>query len=148
MTSHPKDTSTELFNAICGLKKLRKSLHLPVQSGSDKILGLMNRRYTAAHYLALAQEYRRCVPGGLLSTDIIVGFPGETEDDFNETFNLMKKIEFNAAYIFKYSPRPNTNACSMVDDVPQIEKERRHKILLDYQKKLWHSRKESNGKTN
>lgn len=138
MTSHPKDASVRLFEAIARLDKVKKGLHLPVQSGSDRILGMMNRGYTREKYIKLAEEYRRTVPAGLLSTDIIVGFPTETKEDFLDTFELMKKLEFNAAYIFKYSPRPHTKAEALPDDVPKKEKERRHKILLDYQRGLAH----------
>ena len=136
MTSHPKDTSIELIEAINKLDKLKKCLHLPIQSGSDKILKLMNRKYTAKSYMELAKEFRKIVKGGLLSTDIIVGFPGESEKDFKATYDLMKKLKFNAAYIFKYSPRPRTEAVIMVDDVSKEEKERRHKLILELQRKI------------
>lgn len=134
ITSHPKDTSVDLFKAMAESDKLKKYLHLPVQSGSDRILKLMNRGYTRKFYLDLAQDYRKIVKGGAISTDIIVGFPTETEEDFNDTFNLVKEAEFNSAFIFKYSVRPNTEAAKMVDDVTQKEKERRHKLILDLQK--------------
>lgn len=137
ITSHPKDTSVELFKAMAGLEKMKKILHLPLQSGSDKILKLMNRGYTKGQYLDLVESYRRIVPGGRLSTDIIVGFPTESREDFSETYEMMKKINFDSAYIFKYSPRPNTQAQHLPDDVPKEEKERRHKVLLDFQKELW-----------
>ncbi|MEW5816069.1 MAG: MiaB/RimO family radical SAM methylthiotransferase, partial [Spirochaetota bacterium] len=90
VTSHPKDTSLDLFKAMQECEKLKKFLHLPVQSGSDRILKLMNRGYTRKFYLDLAQNYRKIVKGGALSTDIIVGFPGETENDFQDTFDLVK----------------------------------------------------------
>ena len=136
MTSHPKDASSTLFKAMAGLSRVSKNLHLPVQSGSDSILKLMNRKYTSAQYVKLADEFRSAVKDGRLSTDIIVGFPGETEEDFQATLNLMKKVKFDAAYIFKYSPRPGTKAAELLDDVPLEEKERRHRILLDYQRGL------------
>ncbi len=136
ITSHPKDTSEELFEAMASCIKLKKLLHLPVQSGSDRILKLMNRGYVRQQYLNLIEKYRKIVPCGMISTDIIVGFPTEIEGDFLETFDLMKEIKFNSAYIFKYSPRPRTRAQGLADDVTQEEKERRHKILLDYQKGL------------
>jgi tRNA-2-methylthio-N6-dimethylallyladenosine synthase len=135
ITSHPKDTSIELFKAMADSAKLKKHLHLPVQSGSDRILKLMNRGYTRKFYLDLADNYRKIVKGGALTTDIIVGFPGETEADFQETFSLVKETGFNAAYIFKYSPRPNTAAAELEDDVPKEKKERRHKIILGLQKR-------------
>lgn len=136
ITSHPKDISVDLFKAMVDCGKLKKALHLPVQSGSNRILKLMNRGYTIEGYLGLIKEYRHIIPEGLLSTDIIVGFPTENEKDFLETYELMKKIRFNSAYIFKYSNRPNTKAAGFPDDVPRQEKERRHKVLLDYQKEL------------
>jgi tRNA-2-methylthio-N6-dimethylallyladenosine synthase len=136
ITSHPKDTSAGLFKAMAKCGKLKKYLHLPVQSGSDRILKLMNRGYTSSQYLKLVDEYRAIIPAGKISTDVIVGFPSETEADFLQTFDLMKKIGFDSAYLFKYSPRPNTQAAGLPDDVPEAEKKRRHKILLDYQKGL------------
>ncbi|MBI4982459.1 MAG: tRNA (N6-isopentenyl adenosine(37)-C2)-methylthiotransferase MiaB [Candidatus Omnitrophica bacterium] len=136
VTSHPKDTAIELFKAIAELDKLRKYMHLPVQSGSDRILKMMNRRYTRENYLNLARSYREIVKGGELTTDIIVGFPGETEKDFQDTFDLVKEVEFNAGFIFKYSPRPHTEALKWPDDVPREEKERRHALILELQRKI------------
>ncbi|MCU0666173.1 MAG: tRNA (N6-isopentenyl adenosine(37)-C2)-methylthiotransferase MiaB [Candidatus Omnitrophica bacterium] len=136
ITSHPKDTSIELFKAMAECGKLKKYLHLPVQSGSDRILKLMNRQYTRRFYLDLAAQYRKIVPNGALTTDIIVGFPGETEKDFQDTYDLIKEVEFNAGFIFKYSPRPHTQAANMPDDVPKAEKERRHGLILELQKKI------------
>ncbi|MBU1090738.1 MAG: radical SAM protein, partial [Candidatus Omnitrophica bacterium] len=134
ITSHPKDTSVELFRVMASLGKLKKSLHLPIQSGSDRILGMMNRGYTKKFYLELVTNYRKIVKDSVLSTDIIVGYPQETEKDFQETFDLVKDIEFDAAYIFKYSARPNTKAAELADDLPRAVKEKRHKIILDLQK--------------
>ena len=136
ITSHPKDASAELFTVMHGLPKLKKYLHLPVQSGSDRILKLMNRGYARKKYIELAGAYRKAVLGGVLTTDIIVGFPTETEDDFMDTYNLVEDIQFDAAFIFKYSPRPHTEAAKMVDDVPKEEKERRHSMILELQKKI------------
>lgn len=136
MTSHPRDTTKELFKAIAGIDKLKKELHLPIQSGSDRILKLMNRGYNRKFYLDLANVYRKIVKGGLISTDIIVGFPSESAVDFKETKDLLQKVEFNSAYIFKYSQRPGTEAARMNDDVPGVEKEKRHKIILDLQRKI------------
>jgi tRNA-2-methylthio-N6-dimethylallyladenosine synthase len=136
VTSHPKDTTVELFKAIAGLEKLKKSLHLPAQSGSDRVLGLMNRGYSRKYYLELADSYRKIVKGGVLTTDIIVGFPSEGESDFEDTYSLVEKVEFNAAYIFKYSVRPYTKAANLNDDVPKEAKERRHKVILELQKKI------------
>ncbi|MBU1726716.1 MAG: MiaB/RimO family radical SAM methylthiotransferase [Candidatus Omnitrophica bacterium] len=141
VTSHPKDTSIELFKAIAELDKLKKYLHLPIQSGSDKILKAMNRGYTREFYLNLVDNYRKIVKGGAITTDIIVGFPGETEKDFQDTYELVKKVQFNAAYIFKYSVRPHTVALNLVDDMPKEEKERRHALILELQKKISKSKK-------
>ena len=136
MTSHPKDASIELFKAIGRLNKIEKHLHLPMQSGSDRILCLMNRGYTAEKYLRLVKAYRKCVPGGTISTDIIVGFPSETEKDFNGTLNMIKNIKFSGAFIFKYSPRPPAKAASLPDDVPKDVKEKRHRMVLELQRKI------------
>jgi tRNA-2-methylthio-N6-dimethylallyladenosine synthase len=136
VTSHPKDVPENLFAKMAGLDKLKKYLHLPVQSGSDRILSAMKRGYNNKVYLDLASRYRKAVCAGTLTTDIIVGFPGETEDDFEKTLSLVKKVRFNSAYIFKYSLRPHTEAAKLKDDVPRQEKERRHKILLETQKRI------------
>ena len=133
-TSHPKDAGVDSFRAIRDLGKLVKGLHLPLQSGSDRILKLMNRGYTVKEYLALIDSYRKIVKSGWLTTDIIVGFPTETEQEFKETQALVKKVRFNAAYIFKYSSRPGTSAAAIVDTLKPIEIEKRHKKLLDLQR--------------
>jgi tRNA-2-methylthio-N6-dimethylallyladenosine synthase len=124
-----------------GLDKLKKYLHLPVQSGSDRILKLMNRGYSRKSYLGLAEDYRKIVKGAVLTTDIIVGFPGESESDFQDSYDLVRDIQFDLAYIFKYSPRPNTEAAKLDDDVPKQEKERRHKLILDLQKGISRKKK-------
>lgn len=133
-TCHPKDAGINLFKAIRDLDKLAKSLHLPLQSGSDRILKLMNRGYIKKDYLALIDSYRKIIQGGLLTTDIIVGFPTETDKEFKETENLIKKAEFNAAFIFKYSPRPHTEAAKIAESITREEKEERHKQILDLQR--------------
>lgn len=135
-TSHPKDANIDLFQAVSDLDKLNKSLHLPLQSGTDRILKLMNRGYSVKEYLALIDSYRRIVKGGLLTTDIIVGFPTETDKEFKETCDLIEKIGFNAAYIFKYSPRPYTAAAKFADLLTKEEKEKRHKKILDLQRRI------------
>ncbi|MBU4346568.1 MAG: MiaB/RimO family radical SAM methylthiotransferase, partial [Candidatus Omnitrophica bacterium] len=141
ITSHPKDTSFDLFKAMQELGKLKKYLHLPIQSGSDRILKLMNRRYSRKFYLDLVQNFRKIVKDGVLTTDIIVGFPTETEDDFAGTYNLVKDVQFTAAYIFKYSPRPHTEAEKLADDVDKKAKEARHKGILDLQKRISNKKK-------
>ena len=133
-TSHPKDVSIDFFKAIRDSEKLVKRLHLPLQSGSDRILKLMRRRYRVKDYLALSDSYRKIVKGGLLTTDIIVGFPTETEKDFRQTCALVKKVRFNAAYIFKYSSRPGTEAAGIVEEFKPEDKEKRHKKILDLQR--------------
>lgn len=136
MTSHPKDASVKLFKAISNLRRLGKSLHLPLQSGSERILKLMNRGYTVKDYLRLVSNYRKIVRGGKLSTDIIVGFPTESKEDFKDTMDIFKKISFDSAYIFKYSPRPKTAAFNMADTVEKKEKEKRHALMLNLCKKM------------
>ena len=117
MTSHPKDAGVALFKAIATLDKVCEHLHLPLQSGSDRILKSMNRGYTSSHYLKLIDKLRKLVPDCAITTDIIVGFPSETEDDFNCTRDIIKRIGFDSSFIFKYSPRPFAKASDMADDV-------------------------------
>ncbi len=136
MTSHPKDASVYLFKAMKNLDKVCEHLHLPVQSGSDRILRLMNRKYTAGDYLRPIEQYRKIVNGGSLTTDIIVGFPTETEEDFYKTYMLMKEVRFDSAFIFKYSPRPYTAAYKMKDDIEKETKEERNQSLLRLQDRI------------
>jgi tRNA-2-methylthio-N6-dimethylallyladenosine synthase len=144
LTSHPRDTTIKLFKSMAQCDKLKKNLHLPIQSGSDKILKSMNRGYNRKFYLDLADNYRKIVKGGGLTTDIIVGFCGETANDFQETYDLVQAVRFDAAYIFKYSPRPNTEALKWEDDVPKEEKELRHSKILELQKNIFHEKKAKN----
>ena len=136
MTSHPKDASIELFKAMRDLGKVCEHLHLPLQSGSDKILKLMNRKYTAGKYRKLIADYRKILPGGSLTTDIIVGFPSETNKDFSETVKIMKEIAPASAFTFKYSPRPPAKSCKLKNNVSEEEKEKRLKIISDLQCKI------------
>jgi tRNA-2-methylthio-N6-dimethylallyladenosine synthase len=136
MTSHPKDASIELFETMRDLEKLVKHLHLPMQAGSDRILELMERGYTIGRYRKLVSDARDIIPDLRLTTDAMVGFPTESEKDFNETLNLVKEIQFDLAYVFMYSPRPGTKATGMADDVPEDTKKRRHRILLDLQRDI------------
>jgi len=129
VSSHPKDFSDELIETIAESEKVAKCLHLPVQSGDDKILEKMRRPYTVSQYENLVRKIRRIIPEINLSTDVIVGFPGETKKQFENTLKLFKKIKFNMAYIAKYSPRPGTAAIQMKDNVPLSEKKKREKIL-------------------
>ena len=134
ITSHPKDAHTRLFRAMKELPMVCGHLHLPVQSGSDRVLKRMKREHTAEWYLEQVGEYRSFLPEGSLTTDLIVGFPGETEKDFLDTLTLVEKAQFDSAYIFQYSPRPGTPALKLKDDVSSGEKNRRHQILLSAQK--------------
>jgi tRNA-2-methylthio-N6-dimethylallyladenosine synthase len=131
MTSHPKDLSGELIDVMAAEPKIKKYIHLPMQSGSDKILGLMNRKYSYGHYKNLIDKLRAKIPGINITTDIIVGFPQETEEDFSQTLQAVKDIKFNAIFVFKYSPRPDTKASLMKDDVSLPEKKRRHSLILE-----------------
>jgi len=133
MTSHPKDASVELFKAMRDLEHVCEHLHLPIQAGSDRILKMMNRGYTAKHYLELIEDYRKMVPGGSVTTDIIVGFPTETEADFEETLRVVKEAGFDSAYMFKYSPRPPAKSAQLKDDVPAEVKQKRLVRLLNLQ---------------
>ena len=135
MTSHPKDADVALFKAIATLDKVCEHLHLPLQSGSDRILKSMNRGYTSPHYLKLIDKLRKLVPDCAITTDIIVGFPSETEDDFNCTRDIIKRIGFDSSFIFKYSPRPFTKASDMADDVSIDDKKIRNQVLLNLQDK-------------
>ncbi len=130
ITSNPWDLNDELIEAMA-LPKIDRYLHLPVQSGDDEILKKMNRHYTARDYLKLVEKIRKTVPGIKIGTDIIVGFPGETEGQFEHTVKLAKKVGFEKAYVAMYSPREQTAAFKMEDDVPHEEKRRRWKILND-----------------
>ena len=135
LTSHPKNTTKDLLFLMASSEKIKKHLHLPFQSGSNKILKLMGRGYTKEEYLNLVEDYKKIVKG-TLSTDVIVGFPYEQEKDFLETKDVLEKVRFRYAYIFKYSPRPHTKAFLWQDTVSEEEKKRRHMILLKLQKKI------------
>lgn len=129
MSSHPKDFSNELIKTISECKKVSREIHLPAQSGDNEILKKMNRKYTVSHYKNLIKKIRKAIPDAKISTDAIVGFPGETEKQFQNTVKLFKEIGFSKAYVAKYSPRPGTPAAKMKDDVPIEEKKRRWEIL-------------------
>jgi tRNA-2-methylthio-N6-dimethylallyladenosine synthase len=127
---HPKGYGDDLIDAYAQLPKLCESAHIPVQSGSDRVLKLMHRGYTREKFLSIIKKLRAAKPGIGITTDIIVGFPGETENDFEETLSLAREVEFDNAYIFKYSPRRDTPAAAMPDQVPQkIREERNHRLL-------------------
>ena len=136
MTSHPHDMSDKLIGTIASRTNICNYIHLPVQSGSDRILELMNRTYTADHYFSLVHRIKDAIPGISLSTDIITGFPTETEEDHQQTLDLLQEVEYDGAYTFKYSPRENTKAWSMGDDVPEEVKNRRLSEVIDIQRNI------------
>ncbi len=131
MTSHPKDLSDDLISAMAECDKVCKYLHLPVQSGSNRILKEMNRRYTREDYFALVEKLRKAMPEIALSTDIIVGFPGETDEDFEDTVDLYSKVCFNSSFTFVYSPRIGTPAAEMENKVPAEVSQKRMRRLID-----------------
>lgn len=128
---HPKGYGDDLVEAYARLPKLVESAHLPLQSGSDRVLKLMHRGYTRARYLELIRKLRAAKPGIGLTSDIIVGFPGETEEDFEQTLSLCREVEFDNAYLFKYSSRKDTPAAAMPDQLPESLIEERHARLLE-----------------
>ncbi|MBQ9133579.1 MAG: tRNA (N6-isopentenyl adenosine(37)-C2)-methylthiotransferase MiaB [Clostridia bacterium] len=136
MTSHPKDVSDELIEVMAKSPRIAKQFHLPIQSGSDAVLKTMNRRYNTAHYLATVEKLRASMPNITLTTDIIVGFPGETEKDFEATLDLLRKVRYDMIYSFIYSPRSGTPAAKMEDQVPDAEKSERMQRLLALQNQI------------
>ena len=119
MSSHPKDLSDEVIDIMASRPNVEKHLHLAMQSGSDRVLKDMNRPYTIARFLEIADKFRTKVEGGSLTTDIIVGFPGETEEDFIETLKAVDEARFDAAFTFQYSARPGTKAAAFENQIPQ-----------------------------
>ena len=136
VTSHPKDATKKMFGAMRDLPKVCEHLHLPLQAGSDKILRAMKRGYILKDYLKLIEYFRRIVPNGSLTTDIIAGFPGEAQTDFRKTYQAMQEIQFDEAFIFKYSPRPKTKAARLDDNVATEEKQDRNQSLLKLQEEI------------
>lgn len=136
MTSHPRDMSEKVIQVVADSKRICEHFHLPIQSGSDEILKQMNRGYTTADYRQLVAGIRERMPQASLTTDIIVGFPGETEELFQETLECLKTIRFDMAYTFLYSVRSGTPAATMVDQVPLPVKKERLKILMDVQNQI------------
>lgn len=130
VTSHPDHISERLLQVMAGSAKIARHLHLPVQSGSDRILAAMARGYTRTTYRDLVERARRIVPGLELLTDLIVGFPGETDQDFQATLALMDEVHFDGAFVFQYNPRPGTPAAHLVDDVPKDVKRQRCQSAL------------------
>ncbi|MBQ7543098.1 MAG: tRNA (N6-isopentenyl adenosine(37)-C2)-methylthiotransferase MiaB [Clostridia bacterium] len=129
MTSHPKDCTPELIDTIASCEKVERHLHLPFQSGSDRILKAMNRHYDREKYLSLVRYAKEKIPDLLLTSDVIVGFPGETAEDFDETLSLADTVGFSSLFLFIFSPRKGTKAASMPDDTDRAEKVRRFQSL-------------------
>lgn len=130
MTSHPKDLSDELIEAMKNCSKVCNHIHLPIQSGSSRILKNMNRNYTKEQYLTLVDKIKKAIPDIAITTDIIVGFPGETDEDIEDTIDVVKKVKFNSAFTFIYSKRTGTPAAKIKDDIPdEIIKKRFNKVL-------------------
>lgn len=137
MTSHPKDVSDGLIEAMRRYpEKIAPCFHLPLQSGSDRILRAMNRKYTREHYLSTVKKLREAVPGIALTTDIIVAFPGETEEDFEETCRMVEEVGYDSLFSFIFSPREGTPAAKMENTIPKEEKTRRMTRLLDISKRI------------
>ncbi len=136
MTSHPKDISTELISSIKNCSKVCEHLHLPIQSGSTRILKKMNRKYTKEHYMGLIKQIKSEIPGISLTTDIIVGFPGETDDDFEETLDVIEKVRYDSAYTFLFSRRMVTPAAKFSGQICDEVKKKRFDKLIDVQNRI------------
>lgn len=132
-TSHPKDLSDKLIRAIAKLPKVCEHVHLPIQSGDDEILRAMRRGYTASHYKTLVDKLRKAVPGVVLTTDFLIGFPGETDEQFENTLRLVEEIRFDAAFMFAFNAMKNTAAASLPDQLPPKVKNSRLRILIEKQ---------------
>ena len=135
-TSHPRDMTEDVLDAMASTANLCNHLHLPVQSGSDRILAAMNRGYTVARYLEIVGAARERIPGLNVTTDVIVGYPGETETDFEETMRLIEETRFGSVFAAKYSPRPLTRSARLEDDIPESEKSERLERVLDRQRQI------------
>jgi len=133
MTSHPRDASTKLFDTMAKYDKIAKQLHLPFQSGSSRVLKAMNRHYDRETYLEKVRYAKRLMPELVLTSDVIVGFPGETEEEFEETISLIQEVHYDSLFTFIFSPRPGTPAANMEDPTPREEKNRRFDRLCDTQ---------------
>jgi tRNA-2-methylthio-N6-dimethylallyladenosine synthase len=135
-TSHPEDMSEKLIRTIAEHENICNYIHLPVQSGSDRILELMNRTYTREQYLKLVTKIRSMIPGVSLSTDIIAGFPTETAGDHRMTLDVLREVNYDGAFTFRYSPRENTKAWQLGDDVPEQVKIERLNEIIDVQREI------------
>jgi tRNA-2-methylthio-N6-dimethylallyladenosine synthase len=148
MTSHPKDLSNELIDVMSQERKICKHLHLPMQSGSSKVLARMNRKYSKESYLDLVRRIRAKIPQIALTTDIIIGFPGETEEDFEDTLDVVRQAGFAGAFTFIYSKRNGTPAADMSNQVPQhAAKERFNRLLATVNPIIYNESKKHAGKT-
>lgn len=136
MTSHPRDFSEKLLLAIKNLEKVAKHIHLPIQSGSNKILKEMNRGYSREYYIDTVKEIQNKMPEAAISTDFIVGFPGESDEDFEQTLKLVKELRFDMAYTFIYSPRSGTPAAKREDQIAEEVKKERLNKLMDIQNRI------------
>ncbi len=136
MTSHPKDLTSEVIDVVANNKKLLKEIHLPVQSGSNSVLERMNRKYTVEKYLSIIEEIKTKIPDVRITTDIIVGFPGETEEDFEKTCSLIRKVKYDGIFAFMFSVREGTVAEKMNDQVPFEIKNRRVNKILELEKEI------------
>jgi len=136
ITSHPNFLNNELTRAMAELPKVARYLHLPVQSGSDRVLKTMRRGYTVQRYLRRVEQLLEAAPDFELHSDFIVGYPGETVAEFDESAALLQRVRYAQSYVFKYSPRPGTLSAELVDDVPSDEKDRRNQVLLELQERI------------
>jgi len=136
LTSHPKDFNDEIIDAVCNLEKVSKWFHLPIQSGSDRILKLMNRKYTVEHYLRIIEKIKSYKIDFAISTDFLVGFPSETEEDFLKTIEIAEKIKFDEAFMFKYSDRNYTASYSFENKISEEVKNERLKTLIEIQNRI------------
>lgn len=136
MTSHPKDLTDEVIDVIASEDKIEKYIHLPAQSGNNRILHIMNRKYTREKYLSIIQKIREKIPSCRITSDFIVGFPSETEEEFEDTYSLIKEVQFDSIFAFMYSPREGTVASKMENQVPENVKNERVNKLLKLEKKI------------
>ncbi len=141
MTSHPKDLTDEVIDVVASEDKILKDIHLPAQSGNNRILNLMNRRYTREKYLDIIRKIREKIPNARITSDFIVGFPTETEEEFQDTMTLVQEVGFDGIFAFMYSPREGTVASKMDGQIPQKEKQRRVNLLLGLEKKIQKGKK-------
>lgn len=136
MTSHPKDLTSDVIDVVASEDKILKEIHLPAQSGNNRILHLMNRRYTREKYLSIIREIREKIPNCKITSDFIVGFPTETEEEFEDTMSLVSEVKFDGIFAFMYSPREGTVASKMDGQIDEAVKNRRVNALLDLEKKI------------